>query len=334
MKKSLFAKTFAALILSSFLILSAGTANAKRLVAAVPDWTGGEITCQVAVAILEEELGYKIERIVFPSGTGLWEAVAAGDIDFACESWPSYAEADDVMINMDLIYEGEVVKSYSGDGTIAAYTTGIIGMSDYYVPKYFVDANPGFKDWSDLNDYKDQFANVETGSKGRLIGCPVAGWNCHDQKRLDLLGIDFEAVELGTEVAALAEAQAAYDRGEAFLLYLWEPHFFFGKNEMVGINLPANKDCPTFTEAGNWQDCGTDAWPATGWAKDYTMNYMNPDMINDPANAEALAFFKKMAFSNTDQAKMLVRVGDDGLSVEEAVAEWKSSTDVWQAWLP
>ena len=334
MKNSLFAKTFAALILSSFLVLSAGTANAKRLVAAVPDWTGGEITCQVAVAILEDELGYKIERIVFPSGTGLWEAVAAGDIDFACESWPSYAEADDVMINMDLVYDGEVVKSYSGDGTVAAYTTGIIGMSDYYVPKYFADANPDFNDWSDLNKFKAQFANAETGSKGRLIACPVAGWNCHDQKRLDLLGIDFEASELGTEVAALAEAQAAYDRGEAFLLYLWEPHFFFGKNEMVGVKLPAHKDCETFTEANNWQDCGTAAWPATGWAMDYTMNYMNPAMINDPANADAKAFFEKMAFSNTDQAKMLVRVGDDGLSVEDAVAEWKASTDVWQAWLP
>ena len=59
------------------------------------------------------------------------------------------AEADDVMINMDLVYDGEVVKSYSGDGTIAAYTTGIIGMSDYYVPKYFADANPDFNDWSE-----------------------------------------------------------------------------------------------------------------------------------------------------------------------------------------
>ena len=214
------------------------------------------------------------------------------------------------MINMDLVYDGEVVKSYSGDGTIAAYTTGIIGMSDYYVPKYFADANPDFNDWSDLNTFKAQFANAETGSKGRLIACPVAGWNCHDQKRLDLLGIDFEASELGTEVAALAEAQAAYDRGEAFLLYLWEPHFFFGKNEMVGVKLPAHKDCETFTEANNWQDCGTAAWPATGWAMDYTMNYMNPAMINDPANADAKAFFEKMAFSNTDQAKMLVRVGD------------------------
>ena len=46
-------KTLSALILSFILILgSFGTANAKRLTAAVADWTGGEITCQVAVSML------------------------------------------------------------------------------------------------------------------------------------------------------------------------------------------------------------------------------------------------------------------------------------------
>ena len=334
MNKSLFLKTFAAFILSSFLVLSAGTANAKRLTAAVADWTGGEITCQVAVSILEQELGYKVERIVFPSGTGLWEAISAGDIDFACESWPGYAEADDVMLNAPLIYDGEVVVEYSGTGEVIAFTTGIIGASDYYVPKYFVDANPDFKNWEDLNKFKAEFATVETGSKGRLIGCPVAGWNCHDQKRLDLLGLDFEAVELGTEVALLAEAQGAYDRQEPFLMYLWEPHLFFGKNEMVGIQLPPHNACETFTEANNWKDCGVGSWPATNWPKDFTMNYMNPAVMEKPENAEALAFFKKMRFQNGDQAKMLVRVDSDGLSVEEAVQEWKDSTDEWQAWLP
>ena len=334
MNKSLFLKTFAAFILSSFLVLSAGTANAKRLTAAVADWTGGEITCQVAVSILEQELGYKVERIVFPSGTGLWEAISAGDIDFACESWPGYAEADDVMLNAPLIYDGEVVVEYSGTGEVIAFTTGIIGASDYYVPKYFVDANPDFKNWEDLNKFKAEFATVETGSKGRLIGCPVAGWNCHDQKRLDLLGLDFEAVELGTEVALLAEAQGAYDRQEPFLMYLWEPHFFFGKNEMVGIQLPPHNACESFTEANNWKDCGVGSWPATNWPKDFTMNYMNPAVMEKPENAEALAFFKKMRFQNSDQAKMLVRVDSDGLSVEEAVQEWKDSTDEWQAWLP
>ncbi len=334
MNKSLFLKTFTALILSSFLVFSAGTAHAKRLTAAVADWTGGEITCQVAVSMLEQELGYRVDRIEFASGTGLWEAIAAGDIDFACESWPSYAEADDVMLNEPLYYDGEVVQEYSGTGEVMAFTTGIIGASDYYVPKYFVDANPDFNGWEDLNKFKDQFATVETGSKGRLIGCPVAGWNCHDQKRLDIMGIDFEAVELGTEVALLAEAQGSYDRQEPFLMYLWEPHFFFGKNEMVGIGLPPHQACDSFTEANNWQDCGMGSWPASNWAKDYTMNYMNPATMQKPENAEALAFFKKMKFANVDQAKMLVRVGDDGLSVEEAVQEWKDSTNDWQAWLP
>ena len=215
-------KIISAMILSFVLVLSSfAQANAKRLTAAVADWTGGEISCQVAVTMLEEELGYKVKRVVFPSGTGLWEAIAAGEIDFACESWPSYAEADSVMMKEDLIYEGKVVGTYDGDGSIDLLgTVGVIGMSDYYIPRYAAESL-GIKSWKDLNKHKDKFSTIETGGKGRLIACPVAGWNCHDQKRLGLLGIDFVADELGTEAAAVAEASAAYKRKEPFLLYLW-----------------------------------------------------------------------------------------------------------------
>ena len=253
-------KTISALFLSFVILFASLTqANAKRLHAAIADWTGGIITCEVAVGILEREMGYKIKQTVFPSGTGLWEAIAAGELDFACESWPSYAEADDVMFNEDLIYDGKVVKSYKGDGTVDLLgTTGIIGMSDYWIPRYAAEKF-GIKSWRDLNKYKKEFATIETGGKGRLIGCPVAGWNCHDQKRLDLLGIDFQADELGTEAAAVAEAKAAYMRKEPFLLYLWSPHWFFGEFDMVGVQLPEYKVCEgdTFTEANNWKTCGT-----------------------------------------------------------------------------
>ena len=251
-------KTISALFLSFVILFASLTqANAKRLHAAIADWTGGIITCEVAVGILEREMGYKIKQTVFPSGTGLWEAIAAGELDFACESWPSYAEADDVMFNEDLIYDGKVVKSYKGDGTVDLLgTTGIIGMSDYWIPRYAAEKF-GIKSWRDLNKHKKEFATIETGGKGRLIGCPVAGWNCHDQKRLDLLGIDFQADELGTEAAAVAEAKAAYMRKEPFLLYLWSPHWFFGEFDMVGVGLPEYAVCEgdTFTEANNWKDC-------------------------------------------------------------------------------
>ena len=260
-------KTLSAFVLSFVLLLGTfSQANAKRLTAAVADWTGGEITCQVAVSMLEEELGYKVKRVVFPSGTGLWEAIAAGEIDFACESWPSYAEADTVMMKGPLMYDGKSMFNYEGDGSVDLLgTSGIIGLSDYWIPRYAAEKF-GIKTWKDLNKHKKEFATIETGNRGRLIGCPVAGWNCHDQKRLDLLGIDFQADELGTEAAAIAEAKAAYMRKEPFMLYLWSPHWFFGEFDMVGVQLPEHKVCDpdTFTEANNWKDCGTKGWPATG----------------------------------------------------------------------
>ena len=332
-------KTISALFLSLVLMVgSFGTANAaKRLHAAIADWTGGIITCEVAVAILEREMGYKIKQTVFPSGTGLWEAIAAGELDFACESWPSYAEADDVMFNEDLIYDGKVVKSYKGDGTVDLLgTTGIIGMSDYWIPKYAAD-ELGIKTWRDLNKHKAKFATIETGGKGRLIGCPVAGWNCHDQKRLDLLGIDFQADELGTEAAAIAEAKAAYMRKEPFLLYLWSPHWFFGEFDMVGVQLPDYATCEgdTFTEANNWKTCGTKGWPATGWDKDYTMNYGNPATFAKAEHADAKAFFERMRLENIDQAKMLVEVDIKKRDVKEVVNEWlDNNPDKWKSWLP
>ena len=330
-------KKISALILSvALLIGSFGQANAaKRLHAAIADWTGGIITCEVAVAILEREMGYKIKQTVFPSGTGLWEAIAAGELDFACESWPSYAEADTVMLNEDLIYEGKVVGTYSGDGSVDLLgTAGIIGMSDYWIPRYAAE-ELGIKTWKDLNKHKAKFATIESGKKGRLIGCPVAGWNCHDQKRLDLLGIDFQADELGTEAAAIAEAKAAYMRKEPFLLYLWSPHWFFGEYDMVGVQLPEHKTCDSFTEANNWKDCGTAAWPATGWAKDYTFNYGNPDTFAKPEHAKAAEFFTKMKFDNADQAVMLVEVKQKNRDLKEVVKEWKDNNPgKWKSWIP
>ena len=330
-------KKISALILSvALLIGSFGQANAaKRLHAAIADWTGGIITCEVAVAILEREMGYKIKQTVFPSGTGLWEAIAAGELDFACESWPSYAEADTVMLNEDLIYEGKVVGTYSGDGSVDLLgTAGIIGMSDYWIPRYAAE-ELGIKTWKDLNKHKAKFATIESGKRGRLIGCPVAGWNCHDQKRLDLLGIDFQADELGTEAAAIAEAKAAYMRKEPFLLYLWSPHWFFGEYDMVGVQLPEHKTCDSFTEANNWKDCGTAAWPATGWAKDYTFNYGNPETFAKAEHAKAAEFFTKMKFENADQAVMLVEVKQKNRDLKEVVKEWKDANpDKWRSWIP
>ena len=59
-------KTIITFILSSILFTATfSKASAEKLLAAIADWTGGEISCQVAVSILEDELGYEIDRRVF-----------------------------------------------------------------------------------------------------------------------------------------------------------------------------------------------------------------------------------------------------------------------------
>ena len=68
-------------------------------------------------------MGYKVKQTVFPSGTGLWQAVAAGELDFACESWPSYAEADDVMFNEDLINESNNIQHYISRSLYTGFRT-------------------------------------------------------------------------------------------------------------------------------------------------------------------------------------------------------------------
>ena len=125
-------------------------------------------------------------------------------------------------------------------------------------------------------------------------------------------------------------------REEPFLLYLWTPHWFFGEFDMVGVGLPDYAVCEgdTFTEANNWKTCGTKGWPATGWDKDYTMNYGNPATFADPKHAKAKAFFEKMKLSNQDQANMLVQVDIKKRDVKEVVAEWKANNpDKWKSWL-
>lgn len=285
------------------------TAADKRLTSPVPDWTGGAVTCKVVQVILEQEMGYDIKTIVMPSGAAVYEAMAVGDLDYGCESWPSYSPSRNVFL-----------ERFGGDGTVAYLgEAGIIGESSYYVPRYFVEETaPDLESWEQLNKYKEHFKTIETGDKGRLIACPTPAWECDDQKRLDLLGVDFVAVELGTEAAAWAEAQAAYARKEPFLLYAWEPHWIHAALDLVRIRLPEHN---------------TEKWPATGWAQDITFNYGNPASME--ANADAAHLIGNMNLTNSEQAKMILAIDVDGRDIDEVVGEWVAANeDIWRSWLP
>jgi len=275
------------------------------------DWTGGQVTCRVIETLLEDHMGYKIKRVNIPSGPAVWEGLRSGDFDFGCETWPSYNPI-----------KSEYVTEYGGDGSVLKLgDSGIVGVSNYYVPRYLVEGAdakaPDLKSFTDLNKYVDLFKALETGDKGKILGCPVAAWACDDQARLDALGVNFKAVELGSETAHWAEMQAAYKRGEPFVAYAWEPHWIHAALDMVPLTLP------DYDEA---------KWPATGWATDVTFNNANPSMLTKHADAAKL--ISKARLTNTQQAGMILAIDVDGKDIDDVVRAWLDQNEaIWKPWL-
>lgn len=282
------------------------------LKSAVNDWTGGAVMCEIVHQILENELDYKIKRIVMPSGPGRDEAIRSGDLDYGCELWPSYSNTIQ-----------KYVTEYGGDGSMLKVAdAGVVGVSSYYVPRYLVEGDgakaPNLKTWENMNEYAELFKTLETGDKGRLLGCPVAAWLCEDNKRMEMLGLNYTAVELGSEAAHWAEMQAAYKRQEPFIAYAWEPHWIHAALDLVKVELPAHSE---------------DKWPATGWAEDVTFNYANPTFAEE--NPEVIELLTNFRLTNDMQAPLILSVDVDGNDMEDVVADWlKDNEDVWKAWMP
>ncbi|MEM9060058.1 MAG: glycine betaine ABC transporter substrate-binding protein [Pseudomonadota bacterium] len=278
----------------------------------VPDWTGGAVTCEILHYVLENEMDYKVKRITMPAGAALDEGMIAGDLDFGCERWPGYDST-----------KGKYVAEYGGDGSIVYYApTGIVGASGYYVPRYMVEGDSavavGLKSYKDLNKFKKLFATLESGDKGRLIGCPVAAWECEDAARLEGLGVDFVVTELGSETAHWAEIESAYKRKEPFLAYAWEPHWIHATLDLVEIELPVYSD---------------DAWPVSDWGDDITQHY-GPKELAD-RHPDIVELFSKARISNTEQAGMILAIDKDGRDIEEVVSEWMEANEAtWKSWLP
>lgn len=296
-------KTISAAILASALTAGASVQAQGVVTVVVPDWTGGQVSCQILANAIESELGYKVRRLEIPSGSATLEAMTAGDAHVGCELWPSYYPE-----------KGEYFEQWGGDGSLTVYgETGIVGASSYYVPRYLVEGSdakaPDLAHFKDLAKYTELFKSVDSGDKGRLIGCPNANWECDDQGRADAYGVPFQAVELGSEAAHWAEMQGAFSRGEAFVAYAWEPHWIHADLDLVRLEL---------------DDYGDGAcWPGCGWPVDVTVNYGRTDLADEhPAVAALVA---KSRLSNAEQNAMVLEIDIDGRDLEEVVDEWMAA---------
>jgi len=310
-------RTLQALLVAAVTLpVTQATAAEETLVAAYPDWTGGAISCEIVTQIVES-WGHEVERLKMPTGPAVFEGVRSGDIDFACENWPSYVPS-----------KSKYMTKFGGDGSVAYLgEMGIVGQSGYYVPRYLIKGDsardieataPDLVTYEDLGRYGDLFATLETRPKGRILGCPVAAWDCKDEERLAGLGLDFVHVELGSETALWSEIKGSYRRGDPFVAYTWEPHWIHAELDLVEIELPEYSD---------------EAWPASDWPADKAFNFGNPNFVE--AHPKIAGLLRNMTLTNAMQAEMIFEVDVNQRKLEEVVAEWLTdNASTWQGWIP
>ena len=286
------------------------------------DWNGQLVTTAVMKILLEQEMDHTVATMFAPADSApLFIGLETGVFHFVCCNWPSYSAA---LLEEYVDAEGDPKVERVGP-------VGIQGETGWYVPSYVVNgdsergidaAAPDLRSVGDLNQYKDVFSTRDTGNKGRLLEF-TAAWDTKPEERLEAFGADYQVVFAGSEGAALAEVDAAFQRGDPVLTYLWEPHWAHAKYNLVQVEMPEwTSDC--YPDGSNF-NCGfpTDTVAKLAW----------PGLKDE--FPEAYEFLSKFQMTNEQQNEIVLNLTENDLTVRQAAQEWVDANEaVWRPWIP
>ena len=266
-------------------------------------WSGSAANIAVAAQLLEQ-IGYDVE-ITDLDENAQWPAINTGELHASLEVWPSGHGQNrvDFIDNPD----GNVVD---------AGLLGPIGQIGWYLPAYMIDQNPALASAEGFTDpaLAGLFATAETGDLGQILhGDP--SWVTFEQDIIDDFGLQLEIVYAGSEEALLAAFDAAFAREDPVLSYFWTPHSAFNTFDLVELDLPPDPDGNKYYPS---EDLFKIVWSG----------------LEDGAPA-AWEFLHNFNYSTADQVSMLAAIDGEGLSVENAAADWIAANEAtWSAWMP
>lgn len=287
--------------------------DGETITLAVNPWNGSAVNVAVAQQLLQTELGFTVETVEIDENAQ-WAAINTGDISASLEVWPSgHAQnVEDFIDNPDA-------------NVVNGGALGPAGKIGWYIPTYMVDQHPELATWEGFADPElaALFATAETGDLGQFLGGDPS-FVQFDEAIIANLDLPLQVVYAGSEEAILASLDAAYSREEPILFYLWTPHSAHNAYDLTEVALPDYSD-----------DCAATA--PDGVDCDYPADELFKIVSGDLADSapDAATFLTNMNYATTDQIEMLALVETDGLSVDEAAAQWiENHPDTWQAWLP
>ncbi len=204
-------------------------------------WDSILVHNRIVAFILENGYGgYSADYI--PGDTiPLFNGLASGDIDINMESWHT---------NFPEAYERE----YEAGRIVNVGKNLPDGPQGWWVPRYMIEGDrergiepmaPNLRSVADLRDYVELFPDRENPGMGQII-FPPPGWAAVDVSEQILE--EFELTDVftgflpGSGTALAASMRGAYDRGEPWVGYYWEPTAIMYELDMVrleGSEFPA-----------------------------------------------------------------------------------------------
>lgn len=270
-------------------------------------WDSQKLHNEIARIIVENAYDGYVLKTSTASSTMNWQAIIAGDVDLDIESW-----TDNVATYRKDVANGDIVN------------VGILAPDSkqgLYVPRYVIEGDakrgikplaPGLKTVKDLAKYHKIFKDDEDKNKGRIYGS-IPGWMADEvlHKKYELYGLNknYNYARLGSEATLFASLVSAYNLGEPWVGYCYEPTWVSGKLDIVLL-----EDEPYSKELF---EKGASAFPSQP-LKIVSSKYFAkkaPDLLEFFKNyqtgskliSEALAYLDEKKASHTEAAKWLLR---------------------------
>ncbi|MCT4634113.1 MAG: ABC transporter substrate-binding protein [Firmicutes bacterium] len=289
----------------------------KKIRLGEQDWDSARFHCSVAKYIIEKGYDYDVE-LVSGSSNNLNVAVNINDVDVLMEMWTdNYPE-----------YESSIEA-----GTMVKLGVNFDdNMQGLYVPRYVVEGDesrgikavaPDLKTVDDLNKYPELFPDPADDSKGMIVNAPPS-WIVSQimEEKISLYDLDekYNLFSPGATSSLFASLTGAYEAGEPWVGYMWEPTWISGGYDL--IRLTENP----FEEA-LWEDgykCDFKAIPVEViGSKMFVENH-----------GEVADFLRNYHTSAEITAKALMYMKENDASIDEAAHKFlEENTEMWSTWL-
>ncbi|WP_243641284.1 glycine betaine ABC transporter substrate-binding protein [Xylanivirga thermophila] len=291
----------------------------EKLIFADAGWDSIKIHNAIAATIIENGYGYKTD-IMTGSSPIVIRGIRQGDIDICMESWTD---------NIKDVYEpgienGEIIElSVNFDDN----------AQGLYVPTYVIEGDkergieplaPDLKSIKDLPRYWDVFNDPDMPNKGRIYGAPP-NWASDEilRTKMDTYKLDetYDYFNPGSDTSLNTSIVSAYEKGEPWVGYYWDPTWITGKYDMTLL-----EDEP-YTEE-KWANGYRCEFP--GVRVTIAVNKNLPEKTPEVAE-----FLKNYKTSTKLTSEMLAYMQDNDAEPEE-VAKWflQEHKDIWTKWVP